>query len=106
MFVQPDHAVELTVDVLTSNETGYRPTTTRKLTVGGRPGEHREYADRSMASLCVDSGVAGQYGTGDLLWCVVATFRAPRNAPTVEPDLAGGSRPAPLMTGIVAKYLA
>ena len=106
VFVQPDHAVELTVDVLTSNDSGYRPTTVRKLTVAGRSAEYREYADRAMASLCVDSGVPSQYGTGTLLWCVTATFRAPRNTPTAEPDLRAAARLEPLLAGLVAKYLA
>jgi hypothetical protein len=107
VFVQPDHAVELAFDVLRSNETGYRPTTTRTVTTGGRPAEYREYGSNPpMTSVCVDSGVRNPYGPGNLLWCVTATFRPPRNEPDARPDTAAGARLEPLMSALVTKYLA
>ncbi|TDQ04995.1 hypothetical protein EV186_101959 [Labedaea rhizosphaerae] len=81
-YVRPDHAVQLDFRVWGNPSAALDPSVSRKVAVAGHPGVYAETrAERQppQTSVCVDPGKQDPKTSQPYYWCVVATFRVPRN---------------------------
>lgn len=100
-YVEPSHAVQLEFQVQDGSVGSLEPTTSRKTTIAGHPGEYSEEHQENRpprAEACVDTGKADPEGFGEnYFWCVTATFRG------AKPDLGGVAKLEPLLAATAVK---